>query len=50
MVRIIAGTLMYVGGGKMQAEDVKNIVQSGDRRLAGITAPPEGLYLKSVEY
>ena len=50
MVRIIAGTLMYVGGGKMQPEDVKNIVKSGDRRLAGITAPPEGLYLKSVEY
>ena len=50
MVRIIAGTLMYVGGGKMEADDVKKIIQSGDRRLAGITAPPEGLYLKSVEY
>lgn len=50
MVRIIAGTLMYVGGGKMEPEDVKMIIQSGDRRLAGITAPPEGLYLKNVEY
>ena len=50
MVRIIAGTLMYVGGGKMEADDVKTIIESGDRTLAGITAPPEGLYLKSVEY
>ena len=50
MVRIIAGTLMYVGGGKMEADDVKAIIESGDRRLAGITAPPEGLYLKNVEY
>lgn len=50
MVRIIAGTLMYVGGGKMEPDDVKIIIESGDRRMAGITAPPEGLYLKSVEY
>ena len=50
MVRIIAGTLIYVGGGKMEADEVKKIIQSGDRRLAGITAPPQGLYLKSVEY
>ncbi|MBQ2898028.1 MAG: tRNA pseudouridine(38-40) synthase TruA [Clostridia bacterium] len=50
MVRIIAGTLMYVGGGKLNPQDVKNIIESKDRRLAGITAPPQGLYLKSVEY
>lgn len=50
MVRIIAGTLMYVGGGKLNPVDVKNIIDSGDRRLAGITAPPQGLYLESVEY
>ncbi len=50
MVRIIAGTLMYVGGGKLNPSDVEKIVSSGDRRLAGITAPPQGLYLKSVEY
>ena len=50
MVRIIAGTLIYVGGGKMEADEVKKIIQSGDRKLAGITAPPQGLYLKSVEY
>jgi len=50
MVRIIAGTLMYVGGGKMEPDEVKRIIQSGDRSLAGITAPPQGLYLKSVEY
>jgi tRNA pseudouridine38-40 synthase len=50
MVRIIAGTLLYVGGGKMQPEDVKNIIESQNRCMAGITAPPQGLYLKSVEY
>ena len=50
MVRIITGTLVYVGGGKLTPDDVKNIVESSDRRLAGITAPPQGLYLKDVVY
>ncbi len=50
MVRIITGTLVYVGCGKLTPADVKNIVESTDRRLAGITAPPQGLYLKDVVY
>lgn len=50
MVRIITGTLVYVGCGKLTPQEVKNIIENKDRRCAGITAPPNGLYLKSVEY
>ncbi len=50
MVRIIVGTLVYVGTGKLTPDDVKNVIENKDRRLAGITAPPQGLYLYSVEY
>ena len=50
MVRIIAGTLIYVGIGKLQAEDVEAILQSRDRRKAGITAKPQGLFLVEVRY
>ena len=50
MVRIIAGTLVYVGAGKMTREDVEKVLESGDRTLAGKTLPPEGLTLVSVEY
>ena len=50
MVRIIAGTLVYVGMGKLTPEDVKNIILSKDRTKAGKTLPPEGLTLVSVEY
>lgn len=50
MVRIIAGTLIYVGIGKLKADDVKCILESRDRRLAGITARPQGLFLVEVRY
>ena len=50
MVRIMAGTLIDVGRGKLRAEDVPAIIESRDRERAGFTAPPQGLYLKSVEY
>ncbi len=50
MVRIITGTLVYVGGGKINPEDVKEIINSKDRTKAGITAPPQGLFMKSVEF
>ncbi len=50
MVRIIAGTLVYVGMGKLTPEDVKDIIDSKDRTKAGKTLPPEGLTLVSVEY
>ena len=50
MVRIMVGTLYYVGIGKLRPEEVKEIIQSGDRTCAGKTMPPEGLYLKKVVY
>jgi tRNA pseudouridine38-40 synthase len=50
MVRIIAGTLVYVGMGKIKAEEVSGIIQSKNRKLAGKTAPAHGLYLVEVYY
>ncbi|MBQ7036935.1 MAG: tRNA pseudouridine(38-40) synthase TruA [Clostridia bacterium] len=50
MVRIITGTLVYVGNGKLEPEDIKGIILSKDRRRAGMTAPPEGLMLVSTVY
>lgn len=50
MVRIIAGTLIDVGLEKINPEDIKNIIISKDRTLAGKTLPPQGLYLVNVEY
>jgi tRNA pseudouridine38-40 synthase len=50
MVRIIAGTLVEVGKGRMSAGDVAAAVESGDRRRAGPTMPPEGLCLEWVRY
>jgi len=49
MVRAIVGTLVHVGRGRWTADDVRRILESGDRRLAGDTAPPQGLYLMEVE-
>ena len=45
MVRIIAGTLMEVGRGAAEPEQVKDMLEACDRRAAGPTAPPEGLTL-----
>lgn len=50
MVRIIVGTLLEVGAGKRAPEEMKDILAAKDRRLAGKTAPPEGLYLWEVYY
>ena len=50
MVRIIAGTLLSVGSGKIESDDIDGIIESRNRRLAGLTAPPEGLYLNRVFY
>jgi tRNA pseudouridine38-40 synthase len=50
MVRIITGTLIYTGIGKINPEDIKGIILSKDRDRAGITAPACGLYLEEVYY
>ncbi len=50
MVRIIAGTLVYVGEGKLTKEDVESMLEKGDRKLAGKTMGAKGLHLMSVEY
>lgn len=50
MVRIIAGTLLRVGGGYYPPEHVKEILEGCDRELAGETARPEGLTLVKIEY
>ena len=50
MVRIMIGTLTEVSYGKISPDGIKSIILSGDRKRAGITAPPDGLYLKNVEY
>ncbi len=50
MVRIIVGTLLEVGLGRMKSEEVEHILQQKDRALAGPTAQAKGLFLYSVEY
>ncbi|MCH5207434.1 MAG: tRNA pseudouridine(38-40) synthase TruA [Oscillospiraceae bacterium] len=50
MVRIITGTLIYISEGKRSLADVENALVTGDRELAGMTLPPDGLYLNEVYY
>jgi len=50
MVRIIAGTLVDVGLGKIKSEEIPEIIESKDRERAGKTLPAHGLYLEKVEY
>jgi len=50
MVRNLVGTLLDVGLGRLSLEDVREIMESRDRRLASATAPAHGLFLESVRY
>ena len=50
MVRIISGTIVDVGLGKIDLKDIPGIIESKDRKLAGKTLPPHGLYLVEVKY
>ena len=50
MVRIIAGTLVEVGLGKIEPSEIENIIKSKNRQMAGKTLSPQGLYLVKVEY
>lgn len=49
-VRIMVGTLALVGKGRWSPDDVLVAREAKDRKAAGITAPPEGLYLVNVDY
>lgn len=50
MVRILAGTLVQVGLGKLQPPEMEKILAARDRQAAGPTAPAHGLTLVSLEY
>lgn len=50
MVRIMVGTLLFIAQGKIKEGELKGIILSKNRRLAGKTAPPQGLYLNKVDY
>ena len=50
MVRIISGTLVDVGLGKLEPQDIPKIIESKNRDNAGKTLPPQGLYLVEVYY
>ncbi len=50
MVRIIVGTLIEIGRGECMPESIKSVLESGERKNAGYTAPPEGLTLLNVKY
>lgn len=50
MVRIIVGTLLDVGRGKLKESDIKKALTTGERKFAGVTMQACGLYLKEVKY
>jgi tRNA pseudouridine38-40 synthase len=50
MVRNIVGTLVEVGKGRSSPETAMNILMSGDRKLAGPTAPAKGLFLEKIYF
>ncbi len=50
MVRNIVGTLVDVGRGKIEPGEFRGILEARDRTKAGMTAPPNGLFLVEVEY
>ncbi|MCL4143423.1 UNVERIFIED_CONTAM: hypothetical protein GTU68_005398, partial [Idotea baltica] len=50
MVRAIVGTLIEVGLNKKSIDDFIDILESEDRRNAGFSAPPQGLFLSEVKY
>ena len=50
MVRIIVGTLIEVAYDRLEPQKITQVIESHDRRNAGMTAPPDGLYLNKVSY
>ena len=50
MARTIVGTLVEIGRGKRSRDEVNEILAAKDRKRAGLTAPPQGLFLQEVKY
>ena len=50
MVRIMVGTLLFVSENKIRKNELLDVINSKDRKRAGKTAPPNGLYLNKVNY
>jgi tRNA pseudouridine38-40 synthase len=50
MVRIMVGTMVDIGKGRFSPDIVKTAIDTGERNVIGITAPPSGLYLMDVYY
>lgn len=50
MVRIIIGTILDIGTGRSDICVIKNILNTGERNLAGKTLPPQGLFLVDIKY
>lgn len=50
MIRIIVGTLIFIGTGRFKKEDINKIIRGRNRLLAGPTAPAQGLFLEKVYY
>lgn len=50
MVRIMVGTLLFINEGKIREGELESIIESKDRKRAGKTAQPQGLYLNKVNY
>jgi tRNA pseudouridine38-40 synthase len=50
MVRSLVGTMVDIARGHIPFDELKTIIASKDRRRAGMAAPPQGLFLESVEY
>ena len=50
MVRVIVGTLVDIGRGRLHPDIVQEVFRTGDRRMAGPTAPARGLVLREVYY
>jgi tRNA pseudouridine38-40 synthase len=50
MARTLAGTLLYVGCGKLSLDCIPSLLSSPDRKKGGVTAPAHGLFLSKVLY
>ena len=50
MVRAIVGTLLDIGLGKIEPQELENIITSKNRNNAGTSAPAQGLYLTKIKY